>query len=44
MDILPRQVAGTLGNRPAAALDFLPFLRTICRSETLKEQFKVKRR
>uniref|UniRef100_A0A8C7CIL0 ATPase family AAA domain containing 5a n=1 Tax=Oncorhynchus kisutch TaxID=8019 RepID=A0A8C7CIL0_ONCKI len=44
MDILPSRVAGTLGNRPAAALDFLPFLRTICRSETLKEQFKVKRR
>eukprot|EP00063_Salmo_salar_P083430 XP_014058265.1 PREDICTED: ATPase family AAA domain-containing protein 5-like isoform X1 [Salmo salar] len=44
MDNLPSRVAGTLGNRPAAALDFLPFLRTICRSETLKEQFKVKRR
>ncbi|XP_041735105.2 ATPase family AAA domain-containing protein 5 [Coregonus clupeaformis] len=44
MDILPSRVAGTLGNRPAAALDFLPFLRTICRSETLKEQGKVKRR
>uniref|UniRef100_A0A4W5R9B4 ATPase family AAA domain containing 5a n=1 Tax=Hucho hucho TaxID=62062 RepID=A0A4W5R9B4_9TELE len=44
MDILPSRVAGALGNRPAAALDFLPFLRTICRSETLKEQVKVKRR
>lgn len=44
MDILPSLVAGTLGNRAAAALDFLPFLRTICRSETLKEKFKVKRR
>ncbi|XP_070779404.1 ATPase family AAA domain-containing protein 5 [Enoplosus armatus] len=37
-------VFGTLGNRPAAALDYLPALRTICRSEQLKEQGKVKRR
>uniref|UniRef100_A0A3Q3NF35 ATPase family AAA domain containing 5a n=1 Tax=Mastacembelus armatus TaxID=205130 RepID=A0A3Q3NF35_9TELE len=35
---------GTLGNRAAAALDYLPALRTICRSEQLKEQGKVKRR
>lgn len=39
-----RGVFGTLGNRPAAALDYLPVLRTICRSEQLKEQGKVKRR
>ncbi|XP_060946846.1 ATPase family AAA domain-containing protein 5 [Limanda limanda] len=35
---------GTLGNRPAAALDYLPVLRTICKSERLKEKGKVKRR
>ncbi|CAK6964868.1 ATPase family AAA domain-containing protein 5 [Scomber scombrus] len=39
-----RGVFGTLGNRPAAALDYLPALRTICRSEQLKEQGKIKRR
>nr|XP_033501420.1 ATPase family AAA domain-containing protein 5 [Epinephelus lanceolatus] len=39
-----RGVFGTLGNKPAAALDYLPALRTICRSEQLKEQGKVKRR
>ncbi|KAF3846467.1 hypothetical protein F7725_003545 [Dissostichus mawsoni] len=39
-----RGVSGTLGNRPAAALDYLPALRTVCRSEQLKEQGKVKRR
>ncbi|KAI3359926.1 hypothetical protein L3Q82_014278 [Scortum barcoo] len=39
-----RGVFGTLGNRPAAALDYLPAIRTICRSEQLKEQGKVKRR
>ncbi|KAK5914180.1 hypothetical protein CgunFtcFv8_008639 [Champsocephalus gunnari] len=39
-----RGVSGTLGNRPAAALDYLPTLRTVCRSEQLKEQGKVKRR
>ncbi|XP_029293538.1 ATPase family AAA domain-containing protein 5 [Cottoperca gobio] len=39
-----RGVFGTLGNRSAAALDYLPALRTICRSEQLKEQGKVKRR
>ncbi|KAK5856413.1 hypothetical protein PBY51_008011 [Eleginops maclovinus] len=39
-----RGVSGALGNRPAAALDYLPALRTICRSEQLKEQGKVKRR
>uniref|UniRef100_UPI003AAECB60 ATPase family AAA domain-containing protein 5 isoform X2 n=1 Tax=Centroberyx gerrardi TaxID=166262 RepID=UPI003AAECB60 len=42
--LLFRGVFGTLGNRPAAALDYLPALRTICRSEQLKEQGKVKRR
>ncbi|KAM9843976.1 ATPase family AAA domain-containing protein 5 [Aulostomus maculatus] len=35
---------GTLGNRSSAALDYLPALRTICRSEQLKEQGKLKRR
>uniref|UniRef100_A0A3B3C6H7 ATPase family AAA domain containing 5a n=1 Tax=Oryzias melastigma TaxID=30732 RepID=A0A3B3C6H7_ORYME len=35
---------GTQGNRQAAALDYLPVIRTICRSEQLKEQGKVKRR
>ncbi|XP_045897487.1 ATPase family AAA domain-containing protein 5 isoform X1 [Micropterus dolomieu] len=35
---------GTPGNKPAAALDYLPALRTICRSEQLKEQGKIKRR
>ncbi|XP_068435125.1 ATPase family AAA domain-containing protein 5 [Clinocottus analis] len=39
-----RGVFGTLSSRPAAALDYLPALRTICRSEQLKEQGKVKRR
>ncbi|XP_010872770.5 ATPase family AAA domain-containing protein 5 [Esox lucius] len=43
-EVLPARVAGALGNRLAAALDFLPCLRAICRSETLKEQGKVKRR
>ncbi|TMS14691.1 ATPase family AAA domain-containing protein 5 [Larimichthys crocea] len=39
-----RGVFGSVSNRPAAALDYLPALRTICRSEQLKEQGKVKRR
>ncbi|KAL7829690.1 hypothetical protein AOLI_G00305750 [Acnodon oligacanthus] len=34
----------TLGNRMAATVDYIPSLRTICRSEKLKEQGKVKRR
>ncbi|KAM9345886.1 ATPase family AAA domain-containing protein 5 [Symphorus nematophorus] len=42
--LMLKGVFGTLGNRPAAALDYLPALRTICRSEQLKEQGKVKRR
>ncbi len=42
--LLFRGVFGTLGNRPAAALDYLPAIRTICRSEQLKEQGKIKRR
>uniref|UniRef100_UPI0037E7891F ATPase family AAA domain-containing protein 5 n=1 Tax=Semicossyphus pulcher TaxID=241346 RepID=UPI0037E7891F len=42
--LMSRGVLGTLANRPAAALDYLPALRTICRSEQLKEQGKVKRR
>eukprot|EP00066_Takifugu_rubripes_P012943 XP_011602209.1 PREDICTED: ATPase family AAA domain-containing protein 5 isoform X1 [Takifugu rubripes] len=37
-------VCGTLCNRPAAAVEYLPALRTICRSEQLREQEKVKRR
>ncbi|XP_037331234.2 ATPase family AAA domain-containing protein 5 isoform X1 [Pungitius pungitius] len=39
-----RGVFGTPANRSAAAVDYLPALRTICRSEQLKEQGKVKRR
>ncbi|KAK2833565.1 hypothetical protein Q5P01_017454 [Channa striata] len=42
--LMLRGVVGTLGNRLAAALDYLPALRTICRSEQLKEEGKVKRR
>ncbi|XP_035035999.1 ATPase family AAA domain-containing protein 5 [Hippoglossus stenolepis] len=42
--LMLKGVVGTLGNRPAAALDYLPVLRTICRSEQLKEKGKVKRR
>uniref|UniRef100_A0A3Q3W4D4 Cyclic nucleotide-binding domain-containing protein n=1 Tax=Mola mola TaxID=94237 RepID=A0A3Q3W4D4_MOLML len=43
-NLMFRGVFGTLSNRPAAALDYLPALRTICRSQQLKEQGKVKRR
>ncbi|XP_054463867.1 ATPase family AAA domain-containing protein 5 isoform X2 [Anoplopoma fimbria] len=39
-----RGVFGSPASRSAAALDYLPALRTICRSEQLKEQGKVKRR
>ncbi|XP_023278598.1 ATPase family AAA domain-containing protein 5-like [Seriola lalandi dorsalis] len=42
--LMLRGMVGTLGNRPAAAVDYLPALRTICRSEQLKEQGKIKRR
>uniref|UniRef100_A0A7N6AYE4 AAA+ ATPase domain-containing protein n=1 Tax=Anabas testudineus TaxID=64144 RepID=A0A7N6AYE4_ANATE len=42
--LMLRGLVGTFGNRAAAALDYLPTLRTICRSEQLKEQGKVKRR
>ncbi|XP_072532413.1 ATPase family AAA domain-containing protein 5 [Salminus brasiliensis] len=42
--VLNSRSLNTLGNRVAAAVDFLPSLRTICRSERLKEQGKVKRR
>ncbi|KAK7167572.1 hypothetical protein R3I94_001841 [Phoxinus phoxinus] len=42
--LLSTMSAGTLGNRAAVALDYLPSLRTICRSERLKEQGKIKRR
>lgn len=43
-ELMLKGVFGFGGNRPAAAQDYLPALRTICRSETLKEQGKVKRR
>ncbi|XP_061567738.1 ATPase family AAA domain-containing protein 5 isoform X2 [Cololabis saira] len=43
-DLTFKGVFGTLGNRQAAALDYLPVMRSICRSEQLKEQGKVKRR
>ncbi|NWV66187.1 ATAD5 protein, partial [Malurus elegans] len=33
-----------LGNKQASALEYLPILRSICRSEKLKEQGKTKRR
>ncbi|XP_016344044.1 ATPase family AAA domain-containing protein 5 isoform X2 [Sinocyclocheilus anshuiensis] len=42
--VLSSRSAGTLGNQAAAALDYLPSLRTICRSEKLKKQGKIKRR
>ncbi|XP_026064347.1 ATPase family AAA domain-containing protein 5 isoform X3 [Carassius auratus] len=42
--VLSSRSAGMLGNQAAAALDYLPSLRTICRSERLKEQGKIKRR
>ncbi|XP_077397656.1 ATPase family AAA domain-containing protein 5 isoform X2 [Festucalex cinctus] len=35
---------GTVASRSAIAVDYLPALRTICRSEQIKEQGKVKRR
>uniref|UniRef100_A0A3Q2P5U0 ATPase family AAA domain containing 5a n=1 Tax=Fundulus heteroclitus TaxID=8078 RepID=A0A3Q2P5U0_FUNHE len=44
MESLCFKVFGTLGNRQAAALDYLPAMRTVCRAERLKEQGKVKRR
>uniref|UniRef100_A0A8C6U5X6 ATPase family AAA domain-containing protein 5 n=1 Tax=Neogobius melanostomus TaxID=47308 RepID=A0A8C6U5X6_9GOBI len=43
-DLEVKGVFGPMGNRPAAAQDYLPTLRTICKSERLKEQGKVKRR
>ncbi|KAB5530995.1 hypothetical protein PHYPO_G00135780 [Pangasianodon hypophthalmus] len=42
--VLSSRTFSTQGNRVAAAVDYLPSLRTICRSERLKEQGKVKRR
>lgn len=42
--VLTSRSFGTPGNRVAAAVDYLPSLRTVCRSERLKEQGKVKRR
>lgn len=42
--LMLKGVLGTLGNSPPAALDYLPIMRCICRSEKLKEQGKVKRR
>lgn len=42
--VLTSRSFSTQGNRVAATVDYLPSLRTICRSERLKEQGKVKRR
>ncbi|MCJ8746407.1 hypothetical protein PDJAM_G00141360 [Pangasius djambal] len=42
--VLSSRTFSTQGNRVAATVDYLPSLRTICRSERLKEQGKVKRR
>ncbi|XP_061702274.1 ATPase family AAA domain-containing protein 5 [Syngnathoides biaculeatus] len=39
-----RGTFSTLGNRSAFAVDYLPALRAICRSEQIREQGKVKRR
>lgn len=43
-ELMRRGTFGSVGNRPAVAQDYLPALRTICISELLKEQGKVKRR
>ncbi|KAI5091676.1 ATPase family AAA domain-containing protein 5 [Silurus meridionalis] len=43
-DFLTSRSFSTQGNRVAAAVDYLPSLRAICRSEKLREQGKVKRR
>ncbi|XP_030645616.1 ATPase family AAA domain-containing protein 5 [Chanos chanos] len=42
--VLNSRAFGTLGNRAALVLDYLPCLRTICRAERQKEQGKTKRR
>ncbi|KAK3532505.1 hypothetical protein QTP86_018519 [Hemibagrus guttatus] len=42
--VLTSRSFSTQGNKVAATVDYLPSLRTICRSERLKEQGKVKRR
>ncbi|XP_075994842.1 ATPase family AAA domain-containing protein 5 isoform X2 [Genypterus blacodes] len=42
--LMCRGVFGAMGNRPGAALHYLPALRNICKAEQLKEQGKVKRR
>ncbi|XP_060753427.1 ATPase family AAA domain-containing protein 5 [Tachysurus vachellii] len=42
--VLTSRSLSTQGNKLAATTDYLPSLRTICRSERLKEQGKVKRR
>lgn len=34
----------SLGSRAAAAVEYLPVLRDICRTEQLKEKGKIKRR
>ncbi|XP_028268640.1 ATPase family AAA domain-containing protein 5 isoform X2 [Parambassis ranga] len=44
MESLLLRLFGTLSNKPAVPVDYLPVIRTICRSEQLKEQGKVKRR
>ncbi|TSK31320.1 ATPase family AAA domain-containing protein 5 [Bagarius yarrelli] len=42
--VLTSRSVCTQGNKVAATVDLLPSLRTICRSESLKERGKVKRR
>ncbi|XP_058234103.1 ATPase family AAA domain-containing protein 5 isoform X3 [Hemibagrus wyckioides] len=42
--VLTSRSFSTQGNKVATSVDYLPYLRTICRSERLKEQGKVKRR
>ncbi|MBN3314268.1 ATAD5 protein, partial [Atractosteus spatula] len=43
-DVFSSQAFASLGSRQAAAAEYLPTLRAICRSEKLKEQGRVKRR
>ncbi|XP_049600404.1 ATPase family AAA domain-containing protein 5 isoform X2 [Syngnathus scovelli] len=44
MESLACSTFGALANRSATAVDYMPALRTICRSEKIKERGKVKRR
>lgn len=41
---LSNREIGTLGNRRAAAIDYLPTLRAICKTETRREESKMDRR